>query len=329
MKRVTIKDVAREAGVSIAAVSFALSGGGKLSQETRNRVIETAARMQYIPDRIGRNLKISKTGIIGLGIVSVHGYYGQLADAICEECRRNGYELEIFMAEDGDFLLQSILGQRVDGAIILHSGFTEQNEKALIDSEVPAVFLDREIEQSRVSSVLLDSYMAGRIAAEYLFSKGHRKILFVRGADNYDGNQRQKGFEDFMRNHGLWQQDYYINGFFQQYVAYSEVLKFLDKGFQVPDAIFATNDNSAFGCIAALANAGYSVPGDISVIGCDDIEMSGWYAPALTTVRTNISEQGVTAAKEILRLVRGEGKGKINKIAAQIVERATCKVREF
>lgn len=329
MKRITIKDVAREAGVSITTVSHALSGQGVMKQETRDRVVEIAKKMQYMPDWNGRNLKASETGTVGFFTSSIRGYYGILVDAMYEECHANGYEMEVFITDSGDSLLQILLSRRVDGAVILHNGFLERHVKILQDSELPTVFLDREIQTKYASSVLFDSYQTGRMAAEYLFSLGHRRLMTIKGANTFDGNERQRGFEDYLREQGYpLDDDYLLDGRFDRWRAYNEMSRFMGRGLPLPDAIFAANDDSAFGCIKALTEAGYDVPADVSVLGCDDIELSQWYVPALSTICTHMTDQGMTAMRELAGLVQGEKKGKFHMIKGQIIERASCRRAE-
>lgn len=326
MKRITIKDVAREAGVSITTVSHALSGQGVLKQETRDRVRAIAKKMQYIPDWSGKNLKAADTGILGFFTRSVAGLYGLLMDSMYQECQENGYEMEIFIVESGERVLQRMMGKRVDGAIILHSELKEEQEAFLHDMEFPVVYLDREIKDQYASSVLFDSYGSGRMAAEYLYSLGHRRMLIVRGVDwTYDGDQRMKGFGDFMREQGCpVEDDYVVKGLFSQEIAYWETKKFLQRSLPIPDGVFAANDDSAIGCIRALQEEGYSVPGDVSVVGCDDIELGKWFVPALTTIHTHITEQGKLAVRELVRLVKGQKEGDIHRIAGNLIERSSC-----
>ena len=327
MKRVTIKDVAREAGVSITTVSHALSGQGVLKQETRDRIVELAKSLQYIPDWNGQNLKSARTGLLGFFTSSISGYYGVLVDAMYGECKVRGYGMEIFIFDDGENLLKLLMGKRVDGAVILHSGLIEEQERHLQDMEFPVVYLDRESRGIHTSSVLFDSYESGRMAAEYLYALGHRRILVLKGVDfTYDGRMRQIGFEDFMRekNRPLGQ-EYILNCRFDRRIAYRETKAFLQKGLPLPDAVFASNDDSAFGCITALREEGHSVPEDISVLGCDDVELSQWYAPALTTIRTHIREQGILAMQELAGLVQGTKEGEIHRIAGEIIERCSCR----
>lgn len=312
--------------MSITTVSHALSGQGVLKRETRERIIELAKKMKYIPDWNGQNLKSSDTGLLGFFTSSISGYYGVLVESMYRECKKHGYGMEIFILEDED-LFRFLMGKRVDGAVILHSGLKEEQEKYLRDMEFPVVYLDREIKEQYASSVLLDSYRGGRMAAEYLYSLGHRRILELSGVDyTYDGRMRQMGFEDWLREKDCpVPPDYVLKCYFDRWIAYREIKSFLNKGLPLPEAVFAANDDSAFGCIKALQEAGYSVPEDISVLGCDDIELSQWYTPALTTIQTHIVEQGSLAIRELAGLVKGDKEGEIHTIEGELIQRKSCR----
>lgn len=324
MKRTTIKDVAAKAGVSITTVSHALSGGGALSQETRERVVKIAKEMNYIPDWKGRNLKAVETRVIGLFTSSIRGYYGVLADAMYLVCKQHGYELDIILAPDEDMLMCGLMGQRVDGAVILREGLSEDNIKLLMKMEMPLVFLDRELSGKTTASVLLDSCHAGNEAAKYLYGLGHRSFLFIEGSDTYDARERKKGFDRFLSE----KKDVQVTGIkgeFDQDITYEAMKAFLKTGTSLPDAVYASNDDSAFGCMKAIKEAGLRIPEDISVMGCDDIELGKWYQPTLTTYHTNIAKQAEVAALAILSLVKKEKTGKIYKVQGEIVERDSCR----
>lgn len=325
MKRITIKDVAREAGVSITTVSHALSGGGVVKQETRDRIRELAKQMNYMPNWSGQNLKSVKTGVIGLYVEYIRGFYGQLADSMYDKCREAGYELDIVIASEGEMILNNLLSRRVDGAIILHDGFSRENAEIIINAELPAVFLDREITGSRVSSILFDSYQTGQIVAKYLYEMGHREILFLEGRDSYDSTERGRGFWDYMNERGVREMDgYRIYGGFDRGVAHQATEQFLAGHLPLPTAVFAANDDSAIGCMLALMEAGLTVPDSISIVGCDNIELSQWYVPPLTTVDIGISALGANAVEEVVSLIEGEHLGTIVKIPGRLVERGSC-----
>lgn len=325
MKRVTIKDVAKKAGVSITTVSHALSGGGVVKQETRDRIRELAREMNYMPNWSGKNLKSDETGIIGLYVSYIRGFYGQLADAMYDVCREAGYELNIVIAAEGGTVLDHLLSHRVDGAVILHHGFSDADAEVLRNSELPAVFLDRELTGPKASSVLFDSFGTGYMAAEHLYSLGHRRMLLAEGQNTYDGIERSRGFRAFLAEKGIpLGPEYLIYGGFDRHQAKRSMEKFFEAGHEMPTAIFAANDDSAIGCMQALTAANYSVPGDVSVMGCDNIELGKWYVPGLTSLDTGISRQAVTAARELVKLLRSEGTGSLTKIPSKLVERASC-----
>ncbi len=325
MRRTTIKDVAKAAGVSITTVSHALSGGSDVKQETRERIEKLAAQMNYMPSFSGRNLKNARTGVIGLYSRYIRGFYGVLADAMCDACQQAGFELDVILAESGDMVMSSILSKRVDGAIILHSGFGDRHTEVLRETELPAVFLDREFSAGRISSVLFDSYKTGCQAADYLCGLGHREFMFIKGQDTYDGVERRRGFYQRLRERGIdLPSERELEGAFDRTTAQRSMERFIASGAPMPTGIFAANDDSAIGCILALTAAGYRVPEDVSILGCDNIELGQWYTPSLTTMKTGISTMGRLAAQETIALINGEHPGRITKTESTIVERGSC-----
>lgn len=330
MKIITIKDVAKEAGVSITTVSHSLSGGGAISDETRKHVRNVASKMQYVPNLNGKNLKVKSSKIIGLFVNSLKGtYYGELADAMFEECKKRGYNLNIFLTDQNMKIMTEILGGRVDGAVILNECVNEENVEALRSAEVPTVFIDREIKDRYISSIVFDSYEEGKKAGEYLISLGHKKIAYIKGvASNYDSIERLNGFRAALGSAGIQLPDEYIwEGLFERNKAYESVMEFLDKNeHEVPEAIFSANDLSAFGCIEALQQRSYKVPEDVSVMGCDDVELCDYFTPKLTTIHTSFRIQGILSIRKIMDLLeKKDSIGNIEKISGKIVERDSCK----
>lgn len=327
-KKITIKDVAREAGVSISTVSNALNDVDVLHPDTKRHILEVANRMNYIPNINGRNLKAHATKVIGLFITSIRGpYYGTLADSIYSECLKHGYELNIFVSDKPNNIMTNILGKRVDGAIILNDWVKEPQTKMLLDNDIPTVFIDREQDGPNISSVVFDSYYEGEQAAKYLLELGHKSFAFVQGVEhNYDSIERQKGFEKVLRQAGITlQKEYVIKGNFERETAYNAVKDFLEKGYTLPDAVFAANDESAIGTIEALLDEGIKVPEQISVIGCDDIDLAKRVHPSVTTIRTSFERQGVQAVIKLVSMIRKETKGTIETLYGRIIPReSTC-----
>lgn len=323
--KVTIKDVAKEAGVSISTVSFALNNVDVINPETKKRVLEAASKLNYTPDLNGRNLKAQATGVLGLFLGAIRGpYYGELSDSIYHACKEKNYELEIFLSTDSNHIMTNILGRRVDGAIVLNSAIGENEARILEEKGIPTVYIDRISESEMSSSVVFDSYNGGEKAASFLMELGHKKFMLIQGeTGNYDGIEREKGFKEALRNAGITlEKDYILKGEFEREAAYNSVTAFLETGKPLPDAIFAANDLSAIGVMAALKDGGVNVPKDVSVMGCDDIEMTRLMSPSITTIRTNFERQGIIAVEELTNLIRGEH-GKVITINGRIIPRGS------
>lgn len=323
--------MAREAGVSISTVSNALNGVDVLLPETKAHVLKIAAQLNYIPNLNGKNLKSSATKVLGLFITSMKGpYYGVLTDAIYKECDKHGYELNVFITKNKQNVLSNILGRRVDGAIILNEHITEADINQLDQANIPTVFLDRERVSNNIASVIFDSYMGGQAVAKYLLNLGHKNIGYIHGYEHiYDDIERFKGFVDTLDAAGFgFSEDYSLSGFFEEEASYSAVKSFIRSGKQLPDAFFAANDLSAIGCIKALKSEGYLVPEDISVIGFDDIDISEFFQPALTTVNNPIARQGFMSVNKLLRMIQQEEKGDLVKLEGHLVVRDSCTVNK-
>ena len=328
MKRTTIKDVAREAGVSISTVSNALNNSGVISEKTRALVLEVAERLHYIPNRSGQSLRNQEKKAIGLFLHELRGaYYGTLADTLHHECRKRGYELYIFITHDDNTILQKTIGGDVSAAVL----FCEVSGRVLQElnhAGIPVVGLNAEISDECISSIAFDSYHAGELAANYLMSLGHKRLMHISGIqNNYDSISREKGMRDAMARQGLaLEAEYLLEGQFSRSQAYQEMKRFLAEGKSLPEGIFAANDESAHGCIQALHEEGYNVPEDVSIVGCDDIEMCEIMTPTLTTIRTNFAEQGALALRCLMDMMDG-AKGCVHYIDGQLVIRNSCKAK--
>ena len=331
LRKVTIKDVAREAGVSISTVSNALNGIDVLRPDTKQHILKVAEKMHYVPNLNGRNLKSQATKVIGLFITSIKGpYYGELTDSIYQGCKKYGYELNIFISETVDSVMTNILGRRIDGAIILNEHVGKREIELLQENGFPVVFIDRERQGEHISSVIFDSYHEGELAAKYLLELGHTTFGYVRGVKhNFDNIERLKGFRDILARAGFaLPEDYIIKGEFERKIAYNSMKEFLESGKTLPEAIFAANDVSAIGTIEALTEEGIDVPGQVSVIGCDDIESARLVKPSVTTIRTSFEKQGALAVTYLVALIRGEECGRIEILRGRIIPRESTCIRE-
>lgn len=332
MAKVTIKDVAREAGVSISTVSNALNDVDVLTPETKKHVLEVAKRMNYIPDLRGKILKTQKTKMLGFFTGTISGaYFHQLVESMARESERNGYGLNIFVSKDKRVIMNNLFGGQIDGAIVFSYEFIGEREIEMIHNhKVKTIFLDREIKGDCTGSVLFDSYNSGYEAASFLINLGHRKIVYIEGAeDRYDSNQRKKGYLQALKDNNIRSNDdYIIRGFYETEGGYNAVKSFIRRyPGDIPDAFLAANDLSAIGCIEALESEGLRVPDDVSVMGFDDIQIAQYHKPSLSTVRNPIARQSVLAVQHLIEMVEQDAPGRSHKLPGKIIGRDSSSVR--
>lgn len=332
MKKVTIKDVAREVGMSISTVSNALNDVDVLRPETKAYILEVADRMHYIPNLNGRNLKAQSTRVIGLFVSFMGGpYMGALTDSMARQCMEAGYEMQVFVTGQNKSVMSNLLGCRVDGGVIVNSMLSKKQEKELQTAAIPIVYLNKETVGEYQSGVFFDSYEAGKMAAQYLINKDLCRLGLIEGPDNYDSKERSRGFRDVLMKHNMELKNEFVwQGGFSRDITFHAINNYLTKikgsneKHLLPDGIFAAADVSAIGCMEALAQAGIRVPEDVKILGCDDIELCRYINPPLTTIRTNFEEQGKVALQCLLAMLQGESAGKQMRLSCKMVERETA-----
>ncbi|MFD1956376.1 LacI family DNA-binding transcriptional regulator [Paenibacillus thailandensis] len=332
MGKVTIKDVAREAGVSISTVSNALNGVDVLNPETKTHILNVAKRLNYVPNLNGKLLKSGKSKMLGFFTTSVSGpYFYTLVESMSRECDRLGYGLNVFVTKDKQVIMSNILGGRVDGVVIFEElRIDEKDIAAMEKSKIKAVFLDREVQNETMGSIVFDSYVAGYNAAKYLISLGHKRIAYISGVDTmFDSVQRKEGYLAALREHQLAEDpDYILQGYFEEGGSYNAVKSFIHAHpGKLPDAFLAGNDLSAIGCIKALKSEGYEVPRDVSVVGFDDIDIAQYFTPPLTTVRNQIARQGILTVNHLINMIQKKEQGKIRKLEGELVVRGSSHVK--
>jgi DNA-binding LacI/PurR family transcriptional regulator len=304
----TIYDVARSAGVDASTVSYALSGKGTLSQATRARVIACARELGYRPNYVARSLVKRETRTLGLLVPDLsHPFYAELAQVAERVAHGKGYRVFVMSTlhdeELGQELLDDLSDRRVDGVIAVPGGVAAEAIHEARDAGLAVLCCFWEEAKVDVPSASrVDFETGGRIAADHLWGLGHRRIGLVtdlKGDREADHHLRVAGFQRAVASKGHNLDPRLVTpGMSTVEASRDAVLRMLDSS-EPPTAIFATSDIYAIGALTAAWTRGLSVPGDLSVVGFDDIVTSAYTVPPLTTIRIDKAAV-MTAALESL-----------------------------
>lgn len=317
-RRVTSHDVARRAGVSRATVSMVLnrSDAVVISAETRQRVLEAAAALGYRPNSAARMLVRGDTETIGLvvtdpQVLAVDGFVPQLLYGISQATQESGYRILLEGVEPGagpHAYGELVEGRRIDGLIVLNPPTDAPQIHALIDRGFPLVLLGS-VRHPREHAVNFSTRRAIRRSMDHLAGLGHRAIAHIGFSPPgfVATDARLNSYRESLRAHGIEPDDRLVAyGAFSAESGHRAMRELLDRGGERPTAVLAGNDTIALGALAALTDAGLSVPDDIALVGFDDLPFAALLRPALTTVRNPGVEQGRQAAQLLIRLLKGE-----------------------
>lgn len=302
---VTIKDVAREARVSVATVSRALNGHENVADAVRKRVLRVAGEMRYSPHHAARSLSSRRTHTIGVVLPDLYGeFFSELMRGIDLVARERGLHLLVSSyhghPEEQGAALRAMRG-RVDGLLVMspcigNSDFLTEN----LAPGLPAVLMNTELPGSGHAAICIDNYGGARRMTDYLITSGHRRIAFIAGPeDNFDARERLRGYRDALAAGLPAVEPWVLPGDFDEGSGDRAGRELLATQVR-PDAVFAANDMMALGCLYAFNQAGVRVPEDISLTGFDDIPLARYVHPALTTMRVDIADLGGRALRALL-----------------------------
>ena len=316
--KATIKDVAREAGVSISTVSYAINGNERISDETRQHVLQVAKRLSYVANGNAKMLKQKKTRAIGLFFNSWFGpIYSESVRGIEQRVHAMGYDLvacSLYGAENST-AYKYLRDQMVDGAVILTHSFDNQFLQSVASSELPLVVLDREIQAPHIYSLLIDNFGGAFTATQALIESGCERIYYFSGpADSYDSQKRQEGYIAALGYYKVpVYADFIIHSDFTEEGGYQQMNVLLEAG-NIPQGIFAGNDEMAIGIMRAVREYGLTIPNDVKLVGFDNIRESELTLPPLTTISHQKKEMGRLAADVLLAAMTEDEKPETLKI---------------
>lgn len=310
---VTIYDVAREAGVSMATVSRVVNNNPNVKPQTRKKVYEAIERLGYRPNAVARGLASKKTTTVGVVIPDI-------SDSIVAEVARgiediaNMYHYNIILCnadrrkEKEIRVINTLLEKQVDGLLFMGGMITEEHIQAFRTSPVPVVLCATSDENQSVPSVDIDHEKAAMDAVQALYERGHRKIGLISGTleDLTHNYMRYKGYRTALEKFGLEFREDYVRIGNNRYEAGIEVMNYLLQLEDRPTAILAANDEMAIGAIHTVLDNGLRVPEDISIVGIDNVRMASMVRPRLTTVAQPMYDIGAVSMRLLTKLMKNE-----------------------
>lgn len=325
-----IKEVAKQANVSIATVSRVLSKPETVAEKTIKRVLEVIEDLNYQPNAAARQLRMAETTTILVVVPDItNTFFSDVLRGIESVALENGYQVLLGDADNNaerEKGYLSILRQKKAAGMILLTAGIEANIVEEIASEYPVVLACEYLEGINVPTVSIDNVSGARKATEYLINLGHKRIGFISGPMNSVlGRDRLKGFYQAMAQYSLKvEPDLVQEGNF----SYKSGLNMMNKMLaysHTPTAVFAANDEMAFGAVNAIEQKGLTVPQDISIIGFDDIKFSSIFKPALSTISQPTFDIGTKAMQLLIGLMTNQKMEKTQYILEnRLVLRDSC-----
>jgi len=329
---ITIKEIAKLANVSQSTVSKALNDKPDVSQETRRKIIELAKQHDFVPNAFGKGLKSRTTENIGVIFcresqpLSGNPFYSRVLEGIEAELAMNNYNLVLqLIPESQQEMLPKMVRQRQVDGLILVGIFQEQFIQNVLSNNINIVLIDPKIIIDNCSQILIDNEHGAFIATQYLIQKGHQRIGFISGdLERLSFKQRFDGFKKALKYNDISVDKNLImtSGLEKGYYHVKNLLNLENQ----PTAIFAANDINAIHGYKAIQEKNLRIPGDISIIGFDDIDLAKYSTPSLTTVRVYKEELGSIGVRTLLQMISGENKTPVTTIVpTRLIERESVK----
>ena len=333
MAKVTIKDVARRANVSCATVSKALSGSPEISDATRERVVKLSAEMGYTPNALARSMIIKRTNTIGIVVPSLQNPYMSEFTSYAEiRAREAGYNLMVcnssYDKETEQNVLTLLTGKQVDGIIIIPIGTESAEELKPVTDSLPTVFIGENLQDPSQNTVSIDNKAGTKMGTGYLYSLGHRKILYLGYRKNSTTHQlRLSGYLEACIEYGM--EPILLNSNFprsSQQAGYMIGKHLFEKPLACT-AIFCASDTLALGVMQAADEAGLRIPDDFSLMGFDNISFTALPRINLTTINQPQKEIADTAVDLLIAKIDRRSDQAVHRtLMPALVERSSCRM---
>lgn len=333
-KHVTIKQVAEKAGVALGTVSHVLNGTAPISAETEARVREAITELNYVPNITARSLRSKHSKMIGILVPNLNNsFYSRILSTFTDLAFAEGYVVQIFGYEYSIGkelqILHTLSGNSLDVVIILNGCGDEEGIRKLMTAGKQVILADRISSIDGINSIRFDNRQGVSAAVRFLKQKGYRRIGYLSEPLSLSNvNERMLAFRESFRkqydqepSHIFLCEDFRLDALQNGYRYMKELLNSRQKS-DLPDSFLATSDLLAMGAIKACRELGYKVPGDFGFISFDNLDISPFVSPALTTIEQNQVQMGTELFDLVCRLQKD------NTIKAQIVLPQTLIVRE-
>lgn len=336
MARATLKDVAQKAGVTTATVSYALSGKRPISEETKKRVMDAIAELDYVPDLNARSLSMRDSKLIGVVVPQTepgerlmfqNSFYSEVLGSIEYFARQQGYHILISATDANESYLTLARKRNLDGIIVIGmypNEFYQQMKK----TKIPIVLIDSYCNDHYYHNIRIDDAYGSYLATHYMLENGHRNIAFFAGQMKENGVMKKRllGYQQALEEYGVAYHPEYV---FEGQIDYNSGIdlanKLIASGLPAT-GIVAAADILAIGAAKGLFEAGKRVPDDYSIVGFDDVEIAQYMTPGLTTVRQQISLKGQKAVELLLKHIEDPALPKQEEILPlQLVTRGSVK----
>lgn len=325
--RTTINDVADHAGVSRGTVSRVLAGSPRVLPATRERVLKSIETLDYRPSSIARSLRLRRTQTVGLIVTDItNPFYPEVVRGFEDAAQELG--LGVFLgnaAEDPRRelrYLELLRDRQVDAVAVAAGGLRDRLADKLRAYPVPVVYLNAASPDARIPSIVSADREGGRLAAQHLISLGHRRLVYVRGPrERDDSSPRLEGARDAVRAARAMTVTLETWGGGGHLAGGTAVARDVASHYQPPYALICHNDLTAIGVMHGLSELGVRVPLDVSVVGFDDIALTDYTVPPLTTVAQDKYEMGSRAVRLIARILAGETVSGTTELPVRLVVR--------
>lgn len=311
-KPTTIKDVAREAGVSISTVSRVINDSKPVTNEVKQRVLDVIKETGYVPNPLARSLVTKKSQLIGVIVPEVTDpFAAEILNGIEEISKMYNYDILLANTYSEKELekksINLLRAKQVEGIVMICWDLDQELVDQLDNSGIPAVYISKTNRNFDIYNVSAQNRPAARDMTEFLIEKGHKDIALM--VTNYHisdlANERLEGYKEALEKAKIdYREELVVSSGTNYSDGYAAAKELLGKGEKL-DAIFATSDEGAVGAINACFDMGYKVPEDISVAGFNDVKLAKIYRPKLTSVYQPLFDMGAVAIRIIIKLIGG------------------------